>query len=238
MSLIITKYTYPDLPRSSLNEKRVYICPDGYRVPSVTTILSATTSEEKQKSLASWRKRVGDQAANDIMVEASSRGTRMHQFLEDYITTGVLANPEPNPDSEQSHKMANVIIQNGLRDINAIYGVEVGLYYPTLYAGTTDGVGEHLSHGCIFDHKQSNKPKRREYIDDYFLQLSAYIIAHDYLHHTKLKKGVIFMCTANYMYQEFILEGSELNKYKDAWWKRLEQYYTMQLPPDAQDAPF
>jgi genome maintenance exonuclease 1 len=229
MSLITPKFLYQDIHRTELNGKRVYVCPDGYRVPSVTTILSATRSDEKTQSLANWRKRVGDKVADHIMKEASNRGTKMHKFLEDYITIGALEDPGALPSDKQSHKMATMIIDNGLCNINVIYGVEVGLYYPGLYAGTTDGVGEHLHEGCIFDHKQSNKPKKREYIDDYMLQLAAYIIAHDKVYGTSLKKGVILMCTADYVYQEFILENDELSAYKEKWWTRLEQYYTNQL---------
>ncbi len=75
------------------------------------------------------------------------------------------------------------------------------------------------------DHKQTNKPKKREWIEDYFVQLAAYANAHNEVHMTKIRKGVIFMCSADNLYQEFILEGSEFDKYTDIWFKRVEQYY-------------
>ena len=78
---------------------------------------------------------------------------------------------------------------------------------------------------AIMDHKQTNKPKKREWIDDYFVQLAAYANAHNEVHGTKIRKGVIFMCSADNIYQEFILKGTDFEKYTDIWFKRVEQYY-------------
>ena len=206
-------------------EGRRYVTPDGEKLPSVTTILSATTPEEKKKALQEWRNRVGHQKAQEITTEAASRGTRMHKWIEDYIKTGNIGEPGSNPYSQQSHKMAQSIIHQGLSKCNEFWGTEVPLYFPKVYAGTTDLVGVHDGSEAIMDHKQSNKLKKKEWIDDYFIQLAAYANAHNEVHGTNIRKGVIFMCTADNIYQEFIIEGVEFDDWTNRWFKRVEQYY-------------
>ena len=213
------------MSRVEIDGKRRYATPDGEKLPSVTTILDATKSEESKKALMEWRKRVGAQKAQEITTEAAGRGTRMHKWLEDYIKTGVLNEPGSNPYSIQSHQMAQSIISQGLVKCNEYWGTEVPLYYPKIYAGTTDLVGVHDNDEAIMDHKQTNKPKKREWIEDYFVQLAAYANAHNEVHGTKIRKGVIFMCSADNLYQEFILEGPEFVKYTDIWFSRVEKYY-------------
>jgi genome maintenance exonuclease 1 len=121
--------------------------------------------------------------------------------------------------------MAQSIIYQGLSKCNEFWGTEVSLYFPKVYAGTTDLVGVHDGSEAIMDHKQTNKLKKREWIDDYFIQLLFYATAHNELYGTNIQKGVIFMCSADVIYQEFIIEGDEWIKYVDLMWKRIEQYY-------------
>lgn len=223
------KFKYEALKRVDTPEGRRYATPDGQKLPSVTTILSATTPEDKKQALQQWRNRVGHAKAQEITTEAASRGTRMHKFLEDYIKTGELSASGSNPYSIQSHSMADSIIRQGLCNCTEFWGTEVPLYFPSVYAGTTDLVGVHDGSESIMDHKQTNKPKKREWIDDYFVQLAAYATAHNELHGTKIRKGVIFMCDPTSMYQEFILEGAEFDKYQQEWYKRLELFYTSLL---------
>ena len=224
-----TKYSYFTLKKETNNGKRNYISPDGECLPSVTTILDFTKSEESKKALQAWRNRIGHIQAQAITTEAASRGTRMHKWLENYIKTGIIGEPGTNPYSIQSFNMAQTIIKNGLSNCNEFYGTEVSLYYPKIYAGTTDLIGVHNNIECIMDHKQTNKPKKREWIEDYFIQLAAYAAAHNEFYKTNIKKGVIFMCSANNEYQEFIIEGSEFDKYTDIWFGKLEKYYTQFL---------
>ncbi len=223
---IPNKFKYEPIKRIDTPEGRRYATPDGEKLPSVTTILSATTPVEKKQALQEWRNRVGHKKAQEITTEAAGRGTRMHKFLEDYIKTGKLNDPGSNPYSIQSHRMADSIIQQGLSNCNEFWGTEVPLYFPSIYAGTTDLCGVHAGSEAIMDHKQTNKPKKREWIDDYFIQLCAYAVAHNEVHNTKIRKGVIFMCDPNAVYQEFVLEGEEFDKYQNEWYKRLEQYYS------------
>jgi len=219
------KYPYKELTRESVNGSRKYVTPDGSRLPSVTTILDATKPEEKKKALLEWRKRVGETKAREITTEAAGRGTRMHKFLENHVKTGDTGLPGSNPYSIQSHTMAKTIIDKGLINCQEFWGTEVSLYFPEVYAGTTDLVGVHNNNEAIMDHKQTNKPKKREWIDDYFLQLAAYALAHNEVWGTKIRKGVVFMCSADNQYQEFIIEGKDFDFYVDKWYERLEQYY-------------
>ncbi len=222
MTLITNKIDYKKLSRSSLNGKRVYQCPDGNAVASVTTILDAT----KDKShLIEWRKRVGEQNAVRITKEASGIGTRMHKYLEDYIELGDWPSPGSNPYAQQAFKMAQVVHKNALVDMNEIWGSEIGLYFPKIYAGTTDCVGEYKGAPCIIDFKQTNKPKKLEWIEDYFLQLVAYAEAHNETYGTDIKEGHVFMCARDLTYQQFDITPLNYNKYKDQWWRRVEEYY-------------
>jgi genome maintenance exonuclease 1 len=222
---IPNKFNYTPLSRENIDGSRKYATPDGLKLPSVTTILETTKPEEKKKALQEWRNRVGHKQAQAITTEAAGRGTRMHKWIEDYVKTGVLGTPGNNPYSIQSHKMAQSIIYQGLSKCNEFWGTEVSLYFPKVYAGTTDLVGVHDGSEAIMDHKQSNKLKKREWIDDYFIQLAFYATAHNEVYGTNIQKGVIFMCTADNIYQEFIVEGAEWEKYVDLMWRRIEQYY-------------
>lgn len=220
------KFKYEPIKRIDTPEGRRYATPDGQKLPSVTTILDATKPEESKKALMEWRKRVGAAKAQAVTTEAAGRGTRMHKWLEDYIKTGQIGTPGSNPYSIQSHKMAESIIYQGLSKCNEFWGTEVPLYFPAVYAGTTDLVGVHDGSPAIMDHKQANKIKKREWISDYFIQLAAYATAHNEKHGTDIRKGVIFMSDPNALYAEFIIEGSEFDKWQQEWYKRLEEYYS------------
>ena len=219
------KFNYARLNKETIDGSRKYATPDGEKLPSVTTILDATKSEESKKALQEWRNRVGHKQAQEITTEAAGRGTRMHKYIEDYIKTGILNEPGSNPYSIQSQKMAKSIIEKGLCKLDEAWGVEVPLYFPKMYAGTTDLCGVHDGAEAIMDHKQSNKVKKREWIDDYFTQSAAYATAHNEVYGTNIRKGVIFMCTADNQYLEFIIEGNEFDGYVDKWFRRCEQYY-------------
>jgi genome maintenance exonuclease 1 len=231
MTLIVNKYTYTKIDRQSVDGKRLYATPDGKKVPSVTTILDKTKPAEAKQALMEWKKRVGEAKAQEITTEAAGRGTRMHKFLEDYVKTGIINPPGTNPFSQESHRMAKIVIDQGLVNVNEIWGVEVPLYFPGLYAGTTDGCGLHLNEEAILDYKQSNKPKKQEWIEDYYLQLTAYALAHNEVHGSNIRKGVVLMCvkpkseTEQPVYQEFILKPEDFNYWEERWWARVEQYY-------------
>jgi hypothetical protein len=102
------------------------------------------------------------------------------------------------------------------------------LHYPGLYAGATDLICSHNGMETVVDFKQSNRPKREEYIEDYYLQISAYAMAHDYVYGSQIKQGVIMICTPDLYYQEFKIEGNQLRKSKHEFLKRLDMYNELQ----------
>ena len=222
MSLIVKLFDYTKLSRTSLDGKRVYQCPDGNAVASVTTILDST---KDKTHLLEWRKRVGEETAKRITKEASGMGTRMHKYIENYINDGSWGTPGSNPYSQQAFKMAQVVHENALKDVNEIWGSEVGLYFPKIYAGTTDCVGQYKGNPCIIDFKQTNKPKKKEWVEDYFLQLVAYAEAHNEVYGTDIKEGHVFMCSRKLDYQQFDITPITYNHYKKEWWNRVEEYY-------------
>ena len=234
--MITQRYQYAPLNRESTEGQRLYATPDGKKLPSVTTILDKTEPEESRRALNEWKKRVGTERAQAITTEAANRGTRMHSYLEHYVKTGEIKPAGTNPYAWASHVMAQTVIDQGLKNVSEFWGVEIPLYFPGLYAGTSDGAGIHLGEEAILDYKQSNKEKKREWIDDYFLQLAAYALAHNEVHGTRIRKGVILMCvrpetdnrfniTKPPEYQEFVLEAQDFDHWEQQWWKRLELYY-------------
>lgn len=225
MSLLIEKYKYVKLTRDESTGKRLYATPEGHRVPSVTTILDKTKPAEARAALANWKRAVGEKKAQEITTEAAGRGTRMHKYLEDHIKGEVLRETVSNPFAQQSLDMARIVIDKGFPKITEVWGSEVPLYFPELYAGTTDCVGLHEGDEAILDFKQTNKPKKIEWIEDYFLQLTAYALAHNEVHGTNIRKGVILMCSKDYEYQEFILEPDRFDYWTGRWCDRVSEYY-------------
>jgi ATP-dependent exoDNAse (exonuclease V) beta subunit len=230
------KFNYHELSRTSEEGRRLYFTPDGSKVPSVTTILDRTKSAESRAALEQWRKNIGHARAQQITTEAANRGTRMHTYLEHYVKTGEMKDKGNNPFSWASHAMAETVIRDGLSSVNEFWGVEIPLYFPKLYAGTTDCVGLHNGDESIIDFKQTNKPKKQEWIEDYYLQLVAYALAHNEVYKTNIRKGVVLMAVkpdtdamgnllTQPVYQEFVLEPKDFDHWADAWWRRLEQYY-------------
>jgi hypothetical protein len=204
-----------------VSRKRVYLTPDGERLPSVTTILSAT---KDMTHLNEWKKRIGEEKAQQIVTEASGVGTAMHSNLERYIC-GMQRQPGNNPVHVQANAMADQIIKNGLSDVTEVWAMEQSLYFPGLYSGTTDLVAVYKDNPCIADYKQTNKPKKEEWVDDYKIQLVAYILAHNEVYGTDICEGHVFMCSRDLQYQQFDLLPQDFNKYQDMWLNKVEEYY-------------
>jgi CRISPR/Cas system-associated exonuclease Cas4 (RecB family) len=215
-------YVYPKTIREAINGERHYLA-GSEKLPSVTTILSGTQDPDKASSLQAWRDRVGEANAVKIVDEAAARGTAMHKILERYVDeSGYL---DMTKVGLNAHNMAIKIIERGLCNITEYYGIECTLHYPGLYAGQADMVGVHKGEDAIIDFKQTNKPKKEEWITDYKLQLAAYAMAHDYMHKTTITKGVIMMCSKDNYYQEFIVKGEEFKNYKHKWLGKVSDYY-------------
>ena len=218
-----SSYRYPKTVREMVEGQRHYIL-NNEKLPSVTTVLKHTESAEKRESLAKWRERVGAAEATRIVDSAGARGTAMHKILEKYILgEGYM---DETSVGKEAHNMATQVINSGLSNITEYYGTECTLYYPGLYAGQTDLVAIHKGEDAIIDFKQTNKPKKREWIEDYCLQLAAYAMAHNFIYKTKITKGVVMMCSKDNYYQEFVIEGAEFQKYKHNFLRRVDEYYS------------
>ena len=228
----IKKFKYPKSMRSLIDGKRHYDI-DSEKLPSVTTILSATQSEEKKKSLADWRARMGAQSADRIRDVSAMRGTAMHRYLEAYIDGS--GHKDLTSIGKEAEPMAKRIIESGLGELDEVWGQEVTLYYPGLYAGATDIVGVYEGQPAIIDFKQTNKPKKREWISDYFCQLGAYCMAHNYVYGTKIQSGVILMCSKDLLFQKFEIEGKDFVKHQHEFLRKTDQYY--KNVPQQNEAP-
>jgi len=216
------QFDYPTSMRTSIEGKRHYEI-TGEKLPSVTTILSATQSDEKKESIAKWTAKVGEEQATRVRDQAASRGTNMHLHLERYILGE--GHKDLTDEGQVAGDMAQVIINKGLCDVSEIWGSEVTLYYPGLYAGQTDLVGVFDYEDSIIDFKQSNRPKRKEWIDDYFMQLGAYAMAHNFVYGTEITQGVILMCTPDNYFQKFQVKGKEFIKYQRKFLEKIDKFY-------------
>ena len=222
-----TKFNYPKSIRAYYNGQRLYDI-GNEKLPSVTTILSATESEEKKASLERWKNRVGRKEADLISRQSLSRGSAMHDFLEKFILNQL--NLDLLGDNSLEKQMADQIIENGLRnDLSEVYGVEATLYYPGKYAGAADLLGVYMGKETILDFKTGNKPRRDEWNDEYYLQLGAYSLAHDKVYGTNIKQGVILLCTKDLMFQRFIVDSERLKDCQKRFLEKVEQYYSMKL---------
>ncbi|NDB80996.1 hypothetical protein EB155_14145 [archaeon] len=217
------KFNYPSSVRALYNGKRLYDV-NNEKLPSVTTILNETQSEEKKASLQAWKDRVGHKQAELISKEATNRGSSMHDYLEKFLL-GKL-NLDLLGDNTRERLMADQIIENGLRNkLDEIWGCEATLYYPGKFAGAADCIGVYEKKETIIDFKQSNKPKKEEWIEDYYLQCAAYSLAHNVVYNTNINQAVILLCTKDIVFQRFIVDGDKLKMYQDKFLQKVEQYY-------------
>ena len=219
------RYSYVRVPRSDDEGNRTYDV-NGSKLPSVTTILART---KDQGFLKRWRAKVGNAQAEVIKNIASKRGTSMHKYIEAFILQK--GYEDLTSLGQQAKTMAHKVIEMGLTPIEEYYGSEVTVYYPGLYAGSTDLVCIHNDMETIVDFKQANQPKRKEWVDDYYMQIAAYAMAHDYIHGSSIEQGIIMVCTPDLYLQEFKFQGVELRQWKHKFLKRLDEYYEIMREP-------
>jgi len=217
------KYIYVRGSRHTDHGSRVYDIA-GEQLPSVTTILSRT---KDQRKLDEWKAKVGEQRAEEIKNLSSRRGTAMHKFIESYLLQQ--GYEDLTEVGLEARPMANKVIEIGLAPVEEWYGTEVTLFYPGLYAGATDLVCKHNGLDSIVDFKQANKPKRKEWIEDYYMQIAAYAMAHDHVHGSQIRQGIIMMCTPDLYYQEFKISDEELRHWKHRFLVRLNMYYNLKI---------
>ena len=215
-------YKYPKSKREVLKGDRHYDVNDE-KLPSVTTILQATQDVEKAEGIKRWTQKVGEAAAKRVLEQAAKRGTAMHSYLETYLQGGKVL--DLRDVGREASSMAETIIDKGFNDLEEIWGSEVTLFYPNLYAGATDLCGIYQGRESIIDFKQSNKPKKVEWIKDYKLQMVAYAMAHNVVYDTQIEQGVILMCTPDNFFQKFTINGREFRELKWEWLRRVDSYY-------------
>lgn len=215
------QYQYAELIRNTREDGvRHYITPDNEALASVTTILSATANKEYLKLWEEW---VGTKKANAVREEAAALGTLMHENLEAYLEDRERPRGN-NLIRTMARRMADVIIHKGFPRVDEIWGIESPLYFPGLYAGTTDLVGAYEGEEAIMDYKTAKKIRKRDQIGDYFCQGAAYALAHNYHHNTNIRKIVIFMVSRDLSFETFVVQGDEFSRKCDEWQERIIQY--------------
>ena len=217
------KFNYQEIKRVDGPGGRVYDI-NGERLPSVTTILGATRSEESKAKLAAWRQREGEKKADQIRDDAAARGTIMHRILEGYIKGE--GHMDLTDLGQEAGTMAQNIIDKGhFSPLEEVWGLEMPLWYPDLYAGASDVVGIYEGRESIIDFKQSNKYKKREWIDDYFVQTAAYALAHNYVYGTKINSGVILISVKGGDVLRYVAHGDEFRQFTYRWLERVGRYH-------------
>jgi genome maintenance exonuclease 1 len=220
--IINDKFKYPILERVDTDIGRHYLDSNNKAVPSVTTVLSGTS--KSKDGLIQWRNRVGEEEADRIIKQSTDIGTAVHEAIENYLNGKSWNNFEETHDQLLAQKISNKFIKDGLKGITDIWGLEVGLVLDNLYAGTADCVGEYEGIPTLIDFKTAKKIKKREWIEDYFLQGCAYANAHNVMFGTKIEQIVILMVDRNNIFQEFIVRPTEFNFLTRKWKNRLIEF--------------
>ena len=221
--MITNIYTYPELKRQESDEGRFYLDSKNNPVPSVTTVLNKTSN--KKDSIQKWRNRVGEEEANRIIKQSTDIGTMVHEALELYLNEQEWRNFSDNQDGVLAERMTEKFIESGLNSITEVWGLEVGLILDGLYAGTADCVGKINGVPSLIDFKTARKMKKREWIEDYFLQCCAYANAHNVMFNTDINQIVILMIDRDLIFKEFIVKPTEFNILTKLWKKRLIEFH-------------
>lgn len=221
--MITNIYTYPELKRQESDKGRFYLDSKNHPVPSVTTVLNKTSN--KEDSIQQWRNRVGEEEANRIIKQSTDIGTMVHEALELYLNEQEWRNFSDNQDGVLAERMTEKFIESGLNSITEVWGLEVGLILDGLYAGTADCVGKINGVPSLIDFKTARKMKKREWIEDYFLQCCAYANAHNVMFDTDINQIVILMIDRSLIFQEFIVKPTEFNILTKLWKKRLIEFH-------------
>ena len=226
------KFNYPFLNRSAVNGSRHYIV-NQHRLPSVSTILSLTKTEEEKAGLASWKARIGEKAAQQITTSAAANGTKMHSILESYLRGREnLELLDFEEENDLAQKMADLIVAEGINGkLDEIHGVECNLFYddPKGFAGTADLIATYESQLSICDFKQKNSIMKESYssFHTYMLQLSAYSLCHDKIFGSTITQGVILLATKDLVFQIFRINHEKLKEYQQKFLDRVDQYYSL-----------
>ena len=220
--MITNLYQYPELTRVEKNDVRYYQDSLSNLVPSVTTILSATGDHS---GIDAWKRRVGPKTAKAVVDEATTIGTAVHLAIENYLYGKEWEQFTDDKMGMLAHQIAKRFICDCLGDIDEVWGLESGLVLDGLYAGTADCIGIFRGKPTIIDFKTAKKIKRKDWIEDYFLQGAAYANAHNVMYKTNIESIAILMVDRDLLFKEFLVNSVEFNSYTEKWKKRLIGYY-------------
>jgi genome maintenance exonuclease 1 len=219
---MINKFEYPNLERVDTDIGRHYLDSDNKPVPSVTTVLSGTS--KSKDGLVQWRNRVGDEEADRVIKQSTDIGTVVHEAIEKFLNKEDWDNFENTSDQILAKNISNKFIKDALKGITEIWGLEVGLILDNLYAGTADCVGLYKDIPTLIDFKTAKKIKKRDWIEDYFLQGCAYANAHNVMFGTDIQQIVILMVDRNLIFQEYIVRPTEFSYLTRKWKNRLIEF--------------
>ena len=213
----ILDHGFESLPTENINGKRYYITPTGEKYPSVTSVTGILSRDGIKK----WRKRVGEKTANKISTQAARHGTSAHQLFEDYIKGDNFEDKFKNamPTTQQ----AFISLEKQLNQIGTVHGLESPLYSHNLQlAGRVDCIAEWDGKISVIDFKTSAKPKRREWIENYFIQETAYAKMFEELTGEKVHSIITMIAVSNGSSQMFHEKPSE--KYVEKLGQLRNQY--------------
>jgi genome maintenance exonuclease 1 len=230
---VVRRHRYESLTRQDLPEGRRYVNRHGEKLPSVTTILEKTKDKSK---LIDWINRVGEAEAERIKNDAAAVGTAMHAYIESHIKFRPVP-PAKYAWQYKAYRMAASLMESFFPDLDEVWGNEVMVYRRGIYAGTTDLAGMYRGQPSIVDFKQSNKMKKREWIDDYFVQLTAYAAAHNEMYNTDIRQGVILMASQDGLLKEFVICGREFDSYLDQWNAKVRSFYESMACSASEELP-
>ena len=219
---MINKFEYPKLERVDTDIGRHYLDSDNKPVPSVTTVLSGTY--KSKDGLIQWRNRVGDEEADRIIKQSTDIGTAVHEAIEKFLNKEDWDDFDNSSDQILAKSISNKFIKDALNGITEIWGLEVGLILDNLYAGTADCVGLYKDIPTLIDFKTAKKIKKRDWIEDYFLQGCAYANAHNVMFGTDIQQIVILMVDRNLIFQEYIVRPTEFSYLTRKWKNRLIEF--------------
>ena len=220
--MIKNKYIYPKLERIDTEIGRHYLDSTNKPVPSVTTVLSGTS--KSKDGLIQWRNRVGDEEADRIIKQSTDIGTAVHEAIEKFLNKEDWDDFDNTSDQILAKSISNKFINDALNGVTEIWGLEVGLILDNLYAGTADCVGLYKDIPTLIDFKTAKKIKKRDWIEDYFLQGCAYANAHNVMFGTDIQQIVILMVDRNLIFQEYIVRPTEFSYLTRKWKNRLIEF--------------
>ena len=208
-----SKYDYKDYNVSKINGIRYYQINENKLVPSVTSILNTT-----KPNFVSTQKNM-----NNASFDAMAIGNLMHQYLDYYISSKTNFR-QTDKNFLIAESLAKIIIENCIKNFDEIWGSEASVHYKNRYAGTIDLIGVINKKLFLIDYKSSYRRKTKEEIDEHFLQLAAYTLAHDWQYKTKIDSIMVFLCMRNGNFEEIVVSSDELKEYQTRWFERLDLF--------------